>query len=233
MFVGDFCLEDFMRRPVFASLFVLSLPLAAHGDPLLDAMRNLSQDGPIYAYEMTYSGQGVTATGKIDPSQPEGKRIELYSPSMEDLPKDFREGLEDMDADADGEIWCSDFAERVPNDASVTEEREASVVYAFSPVPEADADKNEQKMMKQLDGRVEIDKTDGSVLSFHMRLPKPYKPAMVAKINAFEMSVSCARAPDGRTYVETFDFDISGSAMMQSFDESISRTITKLLDPVG
>ena len=222
-----------MSRLVLASVFVLAAPLLAHGDPLLETMRNVPNDGPIYAYEMTYSGQGVTATGKIDPSQPEGARIELYSPAMDDLPDDFREGLEEMDADADGDIWCSDFAARIPDDADLTEEREASMIYEFSPVPEADADKREQKMMQQLDGRAEIDKTDGAVLAFNMRLPKPYKPAMVAKINAFEMKVSCARAPDGRTYVETFNFDISGSAMMQSFDESISRTITKLLDPVG
>ena len=91
----------------------------------------------------------------------------------------------------------------------------------------------EKKMMKKLKGTVTLDKSDGSVLAFNMKLPKPYKPAMVAKINSFEMDATCARAPDGRTFVEAFDFKIAGSAMMQSFDEAVSRRITKLLHPVG
>ena len=114
-----------------------------------------------------------------------------------------------------------------------TTQDDVSVTYAFTPVAGADADKTEQKMMKKLNGTVTLDKTDGAVLAFSMTLPKPYKPAIVAKINRFQMDASCSRAPDGRTYIASFDFDIAGSAMMQDFDETVSRQITKLLDPVG
>jgi len=222
-----------MSRPFFLVAASLCVSAPAAADPILDMMRSLSKEGPIYSYEMTYSDTDVSANGLIDPSQPEGERITIYSPDESEWSKDFRKGLEDMEAETDGDIWCADFAQMVPENPQALSEDDATITYAFTPNPEADADKNEQKMMKKLDATVTLDKADGQILGFNMLLPKPYKPAMVAKINHFEMAVSCDRAPDGRTYVEQFNLDISGSAMMQSFDEKVSRRITKLLDPVG
>ena len=222
-----------MSRSVALGAIALSLSGPASADPVLDMMRSLSSDGPIYSYEMTYSDADVTARGLIDPSQPEGQRIEIYSPSESEWSKDFRDGIEEMDSETDGDIWCADFAEMVPGNVETVSEDGASVTYAFTPNPEADADRTAKKMMKQLNGSITLAKEDGAVLAFSMVLPKPYKPAMVAKINRFEMAATCDRAPDGRTYVEQFNFAISGSAMMQSFEETVSRRITKLLDPVG
>lgn len=222
-----------MSRLFVLSAFAVSAAMSASADPLLEMMRSASKEGPIYAYEMIYSGEGVIATGKIDPSQPEGQRVELYTPEMSELSDDFREGLEEFDAESDGDIWCTDFAEMVPANAEAKSENDQTVTYAFTPVAGEDADKTEEKMMKKMNGTVTLDKADGAVLAFNMSLPKPYKPAIVAKINRFQLDAACARAPDGRTYISRFDFDISGSAMMQDFEETVSRQITKLLDPVG
>lgn len=222
-----------MSRMLPLALVAASFALPASADSVLDMMRNLSKDGPVYSYEMTYSDAEIVAEGKIDPSQPEGERIQVTSPDESEWSDEFREGLEEMEAETDGDIWCADFAEMVPDNVSTLTENDATITYAFTPKPEADADGMEKKMMKKLNGTVTLDKADGSVLAFNMKLPKPYKPAIVAKINSFEMDARCARAPDGRTFVESFDFNIAGSAMMQSFDEAVSRRITKLLDPVG
>ncbi len=222
-----------MPRILGYSLSVLMLTLPAAADPLLEKMRGQTKDGPVYAYEMTYSDAEVTASGKVDPSQPEGQRLEIYTPGEADWSKDFRKGVEEMDAETDGDIWCADFAEMVPQSAKMTTEDDLTATYAFTPKPEADADGAEKKLMKKIKGLITLDKSDGSVLSFNMALPKPYKPAMIVKINRFEMDATCTRAPDGRTYVRDFAFGISGSAMMQSFEEQMSRSITKLLGPVG
>ena len=222
-----------MSRLLIVSAFALTTSLSATADPLLEMMRSLSKDGPVYSYEMTYSDSDFTAKGTIDPSQPEGQRIQVTDPDPSEWSDDFRDGLKEMDAETDGDIWCADFAEMVPDNAALLDESTDQAVYSFTPIPEADADKDEHKLMKKLDASVTLDKSDGSVLAFNMRLPEPYKPAFVAKINAFEMNASCARAPDGRTFVESFNFAIEGSAMMQNFSESVSREITQLLDPVG
>ncbi|MCR9269976.1 MAG: hypothetical protein NXH72_08325 [Hyphomonadaceae bacterium] len=221
-----------MVRSLVLGTIAFGLSSTAASDPLIEKMRAASNDGPRYAYETSFTLAGEMATGRVDPSQPEGQRIEIFSPDETDWSKQFRQELEKADAETEGDIWCNEFAEMVPDAPDLQASDSETSTYVFTPVPEAGADRNEQKMMKQLVGTVVVDKTDGAVLAFQMVLPKPYKPAMVAKINAFEMDVSCARAPDGRTFIERFNFDISGSAMMQSFDESVSRRITKLLDPV-
>ena len=97
---------------------------------------------------MTFSGDGITASGKLDPSQPEGQRLDLYSPDDASFSDEFKEGLEDMDREADGDTWCKDFADMVPGNAAATMETATSRTYTFTPQPEADADRTEQKMMK-------------------------------------------------------------------------------------
>lgn len=222
-----------MSRILILSLACAAMGAPASADSVIDMMRNLSKDGPVYAYEMIYSDAGVSAVGKIDPSKPEGQRTVVTSPDESEWSDAFREGLEEMESETDGDIWCADFANLVPEKVATFEQDDTTITYAFTPQPEADADGMEKKMMKKLKALITLDKNDGSVLAFQMNLPKPYKPAIVAKVNSFEMDASCARAPDGRTFVESFDFSIAGSAMMQSFDETVSRRITKLLDPVG
>lgn len=222
---------------MFRSLALLTFALGATGaasaDPLLEMMQAASEEGPLYSYETRFAWEDTDVTARIDPSAEPGQRIEVLSPAEPDWTDAFREDIEKMDARTEGDIWCNEFAQMVPLDASVLDQDASTSTYAFTPVPEADADKTEQKLMKKLEGRVTLDRSDGAVLSFNMTLPKPYKPAMVVKINTFAMDVSCARAPDGRTFIEDFNMDVSGSAMMQSFDQSVSRTITKLLDPLS
>ncbi len=221
-----------MRISILIASTCLVVPVAA-ADPLLEMMWAQSKDGPIYAYEMTYEEGDLLATGKVDPSQPEGERITVYSPAEEDWSEDFAGGLAEMEAETDGDIWCADFGDLVPEDADLNAETADTATYAFTPKPEDDADGTEKKMMKKLDGEIKIAKSDGAVLAFKMSAPKPFKPAIVAKIDTFSMAANCARAPDGRTYVSDFNLDISGSAMMQEFEEQVSRRITALLEPVG
>lgn len=222
---------------MYRSLALLTFACGAIGtvsaDPLLEMMQAASEGGPLYAYETRFSWEDTDVTARIDPSAEAGQRIIVTSPAEAEWSDNFRKELERMDSNTEGDIWCHEFAQMVPMDAHVLDQSATTSTYAFTPVPEADADKTEQKLMKQLEGRVTLDKSDGAVLSFNMTLPKPYKPAMVAKINSFAMDVRCARAPDGRTFIEDFNMNVSGSAMMQSFDETVSRTITKLLDPVS
>ncbi len=221
-----------MRTCFIATSCLAFLPVAS-ADPLLEMMRGFDADGPLYSYEMEVDQGGVVAIGKIDPSQPEGSRITVYSPVEEDWPDGFADGLKEMEAETDGDIWCADFADLVPENAVLQSQTEEQATYAFTPQPDADADSNERKMMKKLKGQITLDKSDGAVLAYSMSAPKPFKPAMVAKINQFAMDVACTRAPDGRTYVQDFSLNIKGSAMMQSFEESVRRKITALLDPVG
>jgi hypothetical protein len=222
-----------MYKPSLFLASSLAIALSAAADPLIEKAEAASTEGPIYAYEMSYSIGDLTATGKADPSAPKGERLTVYTPEKDNWPEGFEEGLEEVDADIDGDIWCKDFIDMVPENALQVSETDTTATYAFTPKPDADSDGTEKKLMKKIKAEITLAKEDGAVMDFNMVLPKPYKPAMIVKINTFEMGASCARAPDGRTYAQDFNFEIDGSAMMQSFAEKTSYSITKLLDPVG
>ena len=113
------------------------------------------------------------------------------------------------------------------------EETDDTVQFAFTPVPGEESDDMERKILKKVKASATLSKADGQVLSFSMSLPKPFKPAMIAKINTFQLDATCVRAPDGRTYLEAMQMDVSGSAMMQAFSQTVTQRITKLLDPVS
>lgn len=191
----------------------------------LELARALPSEGPLYAFDMEYISTDITARGKIDPSQPEGSRINISFPAKEDWPDDFEDGLKEMDAEADGDIWCAGMLDAVPDGAELVSEDNGIARYAFKPSP---AEKRDEKFMKHLSGTIEIDSRDGAVLAFAMTSSKAFKPNMMVKINSFAMSATCERGPDGRTYTAETTVKVSGSAAMQSFDETETRKITAL-----
>ena len=107
-----------MSRILTLALLSTSLALPISADPVIDMMRSQSTEGPVYAYEMTYAEADMVVTGTIDPSQPEGQRIQVTSPAESEWTAEFRDQLEDMEAETKGDIWCADFAELVPATAT-------------------------------------------------------------------------------------------------------------------
>ena len=217
-----------MSKHIIAALLATSIAPLATADPVLEMMRAASAEGPIYAYDMTFDDGDLVAAGRVDPTQPEGSRIQVTSPPEAEWDDDFRKGLAAIEKETKGDIWCSEFAQNIPADAKLLAQTPDLASYTFTPNPDVDADKTEKKIFKKLNATATLDKMDGAILSFKMSLPKPFKPMMVAKINTFEMDVQCKRAPDGRTYIEDFSLALEGSAMMQAFDQKMRRQITAL-----
>ncbi|MEL8055831.1 MAG: hypothetical protein AAGK66_06735 [Pseudomonadota bacterium] len=222
-----------MRFSILALTALGGLSMAAMADPLLDQAKAVSTDGPIYSYEMGLAYGEVDLSATVDPSADEGTRINVISPDKSDWPDDLEDDLARMDENADGDIWCKEFADIVPGDATKLSETDTTAIYAFTPLPDEDADDMQRKVMKKVEAEITLAKQDGAVLAYQATLPKPYKPAMVAKVNTLNIDVACERAPDGRTYVQSFMFELSGSAMMNDFDEKSTRTITRLIEAVG
>ena len=222
-----------MRVFIPSLLLVAATPVPALADSLIHQARSASTDGPLYSYEMTLTYDGVDLSAFVDPSAEEGERITVKSPMKENWPEDLEDDLARMESNTDGDIWCKEFADVIPEDAVKTGETDTTATYAFTPLPEDDADNMERKVLKKVDAKITLAKDDGAVLAYEANLPKPYKPAMIAKVNALNIDVTCERAPDGRTYVQSFDLSISGSAMMTDFDEKTTRKITKLVEPVS
>lgn len=221
-----------MRALLLSSLAAL-LASPALADDLLATARAAGAEGPLYAYEMTYATGEIEARGTVDPTAPEGERIIVTSPPQSEWPDGFAESIAALDAQTTGEIWCGQFLDAVPDTAERTSEADGKVTYTFTPQPDEDADGAERRMMGAMTGTAVLDASDGAVLSFQLHLPESVKPNMFSRIQTFNMFADCARTPDGRTYTRQMDFEISGSALGQSFAERETRTIHRLLEPAN
>ena len=182
-------------------------------------------DGPKYSFNMTFQNGDERAEGRVDPSQPEGRRITVTSPPEADWDDDFRKTITQMDKDAKGDIWCIELAEIVPPDARQVSETDTTATYAFQPVA---VDKEDKKVFKHLTGSITVSKQSPSILSLSMTAPKPFKPVVVAKVNSFNMTATCTPGPDGRAYLSRMDMKVSGKAMMKAFDQHTVQTISDL-----
>ena len=130
-----------MHHQVLLTSIVVLFAFPAAADPLIEqAHASTGAAGPLYVYEMEYSDGEVHASGKIDPSQPEGKRITVYSPRESEWDDDLREAIKSIDADVDGDIFCDDFVRQIPDTAERVNETDDAAYYTFTPSPEADAD---------------------------------------------------------------------------------------------
>lgn len=216
-------------RLLIGTIVLFAIPAFAQEDLTpMELARNVSSNGPIYAYSMTYETKEFSAKGRVDPTLPEGKRITIDSPAKEDWPPEFEENLRDIDAEADGDIWCASMMESVPDNAKIDPTGNGYTRYAFKPKGE---NKEDKKFMKHLNGSIDIDPVDGAVLAFRMWSEKAFKPHMLVKVHSFQMDAKCARAPDGRTYAAEVETKITASAAMQKIDEHSVRKITALYPP--
>ncbi|KCZ45718.1 MULTISPECIES: hypothetical protein [unclassified Hyphomonas] len=211
--------------------FLIALPLfalPAFAETPLEAALSAPAEGPAYKFDLKLEGDDLNAEAQVDPSLPEGERLVLISPAADTLEGDAAERYADLKANTSGDkIWCSSFKENIPADAKMISESGEAAVYSFTPLP--GDDEETAKVYKHLTGRVTVSKDAPGILAFEMFAEKPFKPAMVAKIDSFSMKANCARAPDGRTYIQAFALDISGNAMMQPFSQSERREVTNLV----
>lgn len=208
------CLPALFGLPAFA------------GSPL-EAALSTAADGPSYTYDIEYKIGDSVMTARIDPSQPEGQRVNVTSPPEAEWDDELRQSIAEMETDSHGDIWCDDIAENVPLEAQLVSETDVEATYRFTPVPDRDAPED-VKFFNHLNGEVTIDKINPGIIELKMRASKPFRPAMIARIKSFNLLVSCAQAADGRRYAERVETQISGSAALQKFEEHEIVSISKL-----
>lgn len=215
-----------MRRLILIAAFAAaSLPAGA--DTVLQKAKAPPAGGPLYAFELDVDNGTDTFRMTVDPSKPEGKRVTRITPDPMTLKGDSAKTAERLMTRTEGKIMCSEFAGNIPASAKRASETGTTATYTFTPEPGPD-DGDLAKAYKFLTGKAVIDKQSGNILSFEMTSPKAFKPMAVAKIDKLSMKVACKAAPDGRTHIDTFSFDMAGSAMMQAFQQTETRKVSNL-----
>lgn len=213
-------------RPAILLSGLAAICLTSGADPLLETARSVSKEGPTYRFDMAFDDGAQRFTLKVDQARPEDARVVAITPDPSSLDGDAAKRAQRLKTETKGDIWCSNFAANIPAGAKRVSETPASATYSFTPLPGEDGEMRE--IVKYLTGTATIDKASGHILAYELTAPKAFKPAVVAKVERFSMRIACRAAPDGRTHIDTFALDLSGSAMMKPFSQSESRKISNL-----
>ncbi len=141
---------------------------------------------------------------------------------------DKKELLEDLQADIDGDIWCDDHKDNVGGPVTLVSENDKEAIYTFPANPESAEDKVERKMLERSVVTITVDKARKEVSKFQYDLQKPFKPAVIAKINEFTMEGSCTSHEFGRPVLSDVTVRVAGKAMGQSFNQSTVQSFTSI-----
>ncbi|MEZ5967653.1 MAG: hypothetical protein R3C00_01135 [Hyphomonas sp.] len=221
-----------MRRACLSGLLIATSALPGMAETPLERALEVPKEGPLYTFDVKIKDDTLDIDAKVDPSKPEGDRLSLVSPDESALDEAQAKRFADLKEHTKGDVWCSNFAGNIPDDAKLLSESQEEAVYGFTPVPGED-DGDMAKAYKHLTGRVTVSKEKPGITSFEMFSEKPFKPMAIAKVNTFSMKVKCDYAPDGRTYIRDLTFSLAGSAMMQKFSQTEHRQITALSEIPG
>jgi hypothetical protein len=220
-------LAKIRARTVIASLLALGIALPAFADPLLTKARAASIEGPLYTFDVEVADANNRFQMTVDQSKPEGERVTRITPAPSSLKGDAAKKAEMLRKRTNGDIWCNEFLDNIPADAKRASETSSTVTYSFTPVP-GEEDGQMRAAYKFLNGTATLDKTTGAVLAYRMSSPKAFKPMAVAKVDHFSLAAACALGPDGRSYITSIDFELQGSAMMQTLNEAERRKVSNL-----
>ncbi|MGV6820700.1 MAG: hypothetical protein ACWA5T_09425 [Parvularcula sp.] len=197
--------------------------------PLAEAMVPAT-DTEAVSYHVEMDDEDVTWKAIITPGAPQGERISVLSPPRPEWPKGAGKALDQYDAAADGDIWCDSMDEMVGREIEELSVTPVSASYRFKPLIPEDADKADRKFAEAARGEIHLARADDTarwqVKEMKMWLEKPFKPAIVAKLNSFDLHIACAPDRNGRMYQASTTTNVAGSAMGRRFDETESVRIS-------
>ena len=219
-----------MRTACLSALALASsAALPALAETPLDKARAAPIEGPAYRFDLSFDDGELKAEAQVDPSKPEGERLTLVSPTEPELSESGAKRFRTLQENTTGDkIWCNQFNDNIPDDAKLISESGEAAVYSFRPIATAE-EADMAKSYKHLTGRVTVSKEKPAILAYEMFAEKPFKPMLAARVDSFNMKISCDFAPDGRTYVKQMHVDLAGSAMMQRFSQMETRVISNLV----
>ncbi len=185
--------------------------------------------GPMYVYDMEFNLDGLSVLGTVDMSADQGERLIVTSPPASEWSEDFTRKVNDAERELESDIWCQQMIDDVAGYESFSVQ-DGAITYVVT-MRTDESDKGDAKFAKHIESTMTVSIDDGAVLNFSVHAPKPFKPALVARIKRLDISMDCNRSPDGRTFMSSMRAEVEGRAFMKKFSEVESRNISNLRLP--
>ena len=194
-----------------------------------------------------------TAKLLINPAAYGEERARILSTSSDDYNIEFKEMLteirEQTPEELSDEFWCDvETKPSLDDDAFTSEDftvlRETETEAVVRPDTQrlteifmaqedvSDMSKGERKLMrkmvKRLDGEITFSKPDLIPTHLRMWMTEPMTVKIIAKIKNMNIEQTCALAPNGFPYVETFSMDINMKAFGIKFEQMTGMRVSEL-----
>ncbi len=235
-----------MKRTLLLTGIALSLamPALSKDAPVPDLLRRAlatPASTQQYAYDFVTSttaddGKSGPKTtiirGRIDPSKPKGQRVTITSAEgkgQDDKPLDPKKIDEQYEKGrSEGGIFCDTFSDPEVKNAIDKGSTPQGRLFGFTPKAEKDADGEAKELMKKVAATAVVDEATGALRGYTGHLTKPHGVMLIATVKAFDISASCAPAPNGRAYTARSDLRIKASGLGRDFDITTVQTVSNL-----
>ena len=226
----------FLLAALIAFLFNASLPAAADDAlttpsafDMLNTAANLAarHADTRFAYTVDYWGrendEEVAVKVRYDPRLPDGERWRLVGASLEDLDKDLRKEIEDLE-------------ERERPDEKLVYYKISDALAGLEFIEEADAYaifrglmNGEDLPQDVLQGTITLNKTTGHIERIELRALEPFKPAPIAKVKQFYQDQRFSPPlGDGPALLVESESDVSGKALFKKFSRASRRRFSDI-----
>ena len=104
-------------------------------------------------------------------------------------------------------------------------EDETSATYSFQPTRESIRGEQARQYANRMRGEFTLSKQEPDITRIRIFVPQAFSPLPLVNIERFNMTITCATAPNGRHYVGEAVSEVRGAAFGARIDErAVQRT---------
>jgi hypothetical protein len=145
--------------------------------------------------------------------------LRLLSPNRDGLSNDDRRAFDRLAEQMEGVSWCASERMNAAANVRLVSETDEAATYAFQPTPDMIRSEQARPYAGRLRGEFTITKDNPDIARFRIYLPQAFSPMPLVNVERFNVTVSCATAPNGRRYAAETVSDVRGSALGSAFEE--------------
>lgn len=186
------------------------------------AIAESARQNAAFPFEIEHTFEGETLRARFTPdAQP---RLRLVSPAtLSGLSEQQRTDFDYLVQSVDGVPWCANQPLRHVRDIRLAREDDRIAVYTFQPTAESVTGEQTRQVVNHLRGEITIVKASQDVSHIRLYAPRPFRPAPIARVESYAITITCALAPNGRYYVAEQVRRVRASSFGRPFNVDVAR----------
>lgn len=217
----------FIRLVLLAAIAaVLAATAAAQGvrpESLAQAVAATQAAKAPYAFDFDLDTTKQNWRAHFDPAA--RPHLQLLEPARAQLNDGERRAFDKMADEMEGLSWCaSENLGRVSEMRPIGEDAQ-TITYAFQPTAESVRGREARRFAERLRGEMTLTKDSPDITRVRLFAPAAFSPLPLVRLDAIDIVIRCAVAPNGRRYAGETVTQIRGRALGANFDErTVQRT---------